>query len=185
MARKGQFKKGGGRVGGATKTKRRRTASRAMTTTTRHVHHAAPVRRRRRGGRGRSSGGGVRLMPLALAAVGLSYLTGAHGPAFVRTNVAKIPGVKTFGATAVTGVALLAIDRYVKPNKWLKLAGIAGVVLAAVQVGTKGADFKWLGDEGTGDHYDMTGDLHEDVAGDDDDDDDMVEGDDDEDDDEG
>ena len=79
----------------------------------------------------------------------------------------KVPGTKTFGATAMMGVIALGVDRFIKPNKWLKLLGTAGIVLAAAQVGTKGSDFKFLGDESSGD-YDLSGD---DDVGDDDDDD--------------
>jgi hypothetical protein len=160
MARKGQFKKGGGRVGsGHTK---KRSKSRAMVhTKTRYVTRSAPKKHRRR--RGGGKGGGMpRLLPLAITAAGLAYLTGANGPTFVKENVAKIPGVKTFGAPATLGLGALAVDRFVKPNRWLKLAGVAGLVLAAFQVGTKGPDFKWVGDG------EYSGDLEGDDLGDDD-----------------
>jgi hypothetical protein len=74
----------------------------------------------------------------------------------------KVPGTKTFGATAMLGIGALAIDRWVKPNRWLKLLGTAGVVLAAAQIGTKGTEFKFLGDHETG-AYDLEGDGIEDL----------------------
>ena len=158
MAHKGQFKKGGGRIGdrsharshgGAmTHTPRTRTITKTKTRT-----RTVKVRSRRRGG-----AGFPRMLPLAATAVGIAYLTGAKGPDFVRTNLAKVPGVKTFGAPAVFGLGCLAVDRFVKPNRWLKLAGLAGIVLAAAQIGAKGADFKWVGDDGDMSDLEMVGD---------------------------
>lgn len=92
-----------------------------------------------------------RLLPLAGATALLAYVTNEGGPAFVTQNIAKIPGAKTFGGTTVAGLACLAVDRFVKPNKWLKLFGLAGVVLGAAQVGKQGTSFKWVGDDETGD----------------------------------
>lgn len=159
MARKGQFKKGGGRVGSSS----RRRSSTAIATRPRATparrsrpRPAAPARRRRRGG---GHGGGVKLGHLAIASAALAYVTGQSTPiAFVRDNAMKIPGAKTFGAPAALGVACLAVDRFVKPNKWLKLFGTAGVVLAAVKLGDQGTGFKWLGDDDVSGAYDLEGD---------------------------
>jgi hypothetical protein len=142
--------------GGKTKTRTRTIVK----TKTRRVTVKAKRRRARGGG-----GGAVPLLPLAVIAGGLAYLTGPQGPKFVTQNLAKVPGVKTFGAAAVAGVGCLAIDRFVKPNRYLRIAGYVGIVLAAMQVGTKGTGFKWLGDDdgGTG-AYDLEGD--DDDAGD-------------------
>lgn len=163
MARKGQFKKGGGRVGG--KRHARKSASTRTIVRTRTV--AGPIRYRSRPHkkthRRKSSRGGMgtNLLHLGLATAALSYATNDQGPEFIRTNAAKIPGAATFGAAAAVGGVCLAIDRFVKPNKWLKLFGVAGVVLAAAQAGKQGSNFKWVGDD------EYTGDV-----GDDDDDDD-------------
>lgn len=157
MARKGQFKKGGGRHGHAM-THRPKTRTRVITKTkTRTVRVHA--RKRRSGGKG---GGMPRLLPLALATAGLAYITNDSGPAFVRENINKLPGAKTFGPTTMAGLVALGVDRFVKPNKWLKLFGLAGVVLGAAQVGKQGPGFKWLGDG------DDVGDIGDDDLGDDD-----------------
>jgi len=111
----------------------------------------------------------VKIVPLALATVAVAYLAGPKGPEFVRKNVMKIPGAKTFGPTAMLGLGCLAADRFVKPNRWLRLAGYAGLVLAATQLGQQGSDFKFVGeDDDVG--YDVEGDDYgedEDVEGDD------------------
>jgi hypothetical protein len=91
------------------------------------------------------------MVPLAIASAGLAYLVSANGPDFVRNNLAKIPGTKTFGPIATAGLVCLAADRFVKRNKWLKLAGLAGLVVAAAQLGTQGGAFKWIGDDSSGD----------------------------------
>jgi hypothetical protein len=161
-------------------TPKARTRTKTITKTRTRTVVAKPARRRR--ARGGGFGGGVPLIPLAVVAGGLAYLTGSQGPKFVTENLAKLPGVKTFGATAIAGVGLLAVDRWVKPNRYLRLAGYAGIVLAAMQVGSKGTGFKWLGDStDSSGSYDLEGDDDvEDIEGDDDDDDDELEGDDDE-----
>ncbi len=145
----------------------RSSGTKAMTRTkTRYVTRTRTVGASGGGRRRRSGGGSMKLTHLAIASAGLAYLTGQNTPvAFIRDNAAKIPGAKTFGTPAALGVACLAIDRFVKPNKWLKLAGTAGVVLAAVRLGEQGKSFKWVGDGG----YDMSGDDDiSDIDGDDD-----------------
>jgi len=133
---------------------RTRTIVKTKTRTVR-VH----AKKRRSHGRGKH-GGMPRLLPLALATAGLAYVTNDSGPAFVRDNINKLPGAKTFGPTTMAGIAALAVDRFVKPNKWLKLFGLAGVVLGAAQVGKQGTGFKWLGDG------DDVGDIGDDDMGD-------------------
>lgn len=144
--------------GGKAKTRTRTIVK----TKTRTVH--VKSKRRRHGGK---HGGGAmpRLLPLAGATLALAYVTNDSGPAFVRDNINKLPGAKTFGPTTMAGLACLAVDRFVKPNKWLKLFGLAGVVLGAAQVGKQGTGFKWVGDESTGD-YDLADDMSD--VGDDD-----------------
>jgi hypothetical protein len=65
----------------------------------------------------------------------------------VRNFAAKIPGSATFGPAATIGLTCLAVDRWVKPNRYLKAAGYAGIVIAAAQFGSKGASFRWVGDD--------------------------------------
>ncbi len=135
--------------------KRKRRTRTVVRYKTRHVSRKRHHRRHRRG---RSGGAGIRVVPLALATAGLAYVTSAQGPAFVRENMAKVPGVATFGPLATAGLIALGVDKFVKPNKWLKLFGLAGVVLAASKVGEQGANFKWVGDDGVydlGDDDDM------------------------------
>lgn len=120
--------------------------------------------RKHRRGRRRHHAGGVNLTKIALAGLGLAFLTGAKSPIqAIPTNIAKIPGAKTFGNAATGGLICLGIDRFVKRSPWLRAAGIVGVVLGATGIGDKGTDFKWVGDE-TGDEF--TGDID---VGDDDD----------------
>lgn len=90
----------------------------------------------------------MNLLHLGIATAGLAFLTGAKSPVQqIPQMAAKIPGAKTFGTAAAVGVAALAVDRFVKPNKWLKLAGAAGIVLAAAKLGQDGTDFKFVGDD--------------------------------------
>ena len=124
------------------------------------VSAAAPRRRRAVGG-----GGGPKLVHVALATLVLGYMTGPKGPKFVTEQVAKLPGVATFGGAAVVGGIALGVDKFVKPNKYLKALGYAGVVLAAAQVGAKGSDFKYVGELSSGDYTgDITGDDPDDVG---------------------
>lgn len=137
-----------------------KTRTRTITKTKRVYVGAHKAKSHKR--RGAKHGGMPRLLPLALTTLGLAYVTSDAGPSFVTTNLAKIPGAKTFGGTTMAGIACLAVDRFVKPNKWLKLAGIAGIVLGAAQVGKQGTNFKWVGDDDVGDY-----DLGDDDVGDD------------------
>lgn len=140
------------------KSSHRRRARRAAPRRTRTVYKTRRVtwpdgtyvgggKRRRGHRRHRGHGGGVGLKHLAIAGAGLAFLTGAGSPIqAIPTNIAKLPGAKTFGGPAVAGLACLAVDRFFHRNKWLRAAGWIGVGLAAVQVGTKGKDFAWVGD---------------------------------------
>jgi hypothetical protein len=109
----------------------------------------------------------MRPLPFALAAAGIAYLAGPAGPQPVKDLVAKVPGSKTFGAAATLGIACLAVDRFVKHNKWLRLAGYAGIAAAAMRVGEKGTSFSWVGDDYSyiSDDYDIDnlGDNGDDV----------------------
>jgi hypothetical protein len=82
----------------------------------------------------------------------------------VRNFASKIPGSATFGPAATIGLSCLAIDKFVRPNRYLKAAGYAGIVIAAAQFGAKGANFKWVGD-----HDEVADiDIGDDVGDDDD-----------------
>jgi len=143
---KGHFIKGGS-TALATRPKTRTVTKYKTKYKTRSI---AKAPRRRRGGK--SSGGGIKLTHVAAAAAGLSYVFGDKGPASLVANANKIPGAKTFGAPATVGLACLAVNHF-RPNKWLKLAGIAGLVLAASKVGQQGTDFKFVGDPDDGDEF--------------------------------
>lgn len=146
---KGQFVKGGGKR----KARRSRSSgggalvvvgSRAPTRTRTRTVVVKRKARRRSGGK---SGGGIKPLHLALAAAGVAFLAGPRTPVKkVPELMNKVPGAKTFGPEAVLGVACLAANKWVKPNKWLKLAGYAGIVAAAMKVGQQGTDFKYVGD---------------------------------------
>jgi hypothetical protein len=142
----------------ATKKKHRKSTAMAhrRSSSPRRYHHGRRRRSRHGGGMGMS------IAKIGGATLGLAYLLGDATPIPSATAMAmKIPGAKTFGAPAAVGVAALAVDRFIKPNRWLKLLGVAGVVLAAAKVGSQGSGFKWVGDAD-----DITGDLD---LGDDDD----------------
>jgi hypothetical protein len=122
---------------------KRRKSSTALARRSRRRYHLAKMPRRSR----RRRGAGLNMVHLGAATLGLAYLTGAASPIKqVPAMAAKIPGAKTFGAPAVVGVSALAINHF-RPNKWLKLLGAAGIVLAAARVGEKGSQFSWVGDD--------------------------------------
>lgn len=142
--RKGQFVKGGSRRKSSS-GRRRPSVAIVRVGSASPAKRAAP-RRRRRGAAGGSMTSTHALMGVGVAAAALNYIA-AHDTAGIRTKaVDKLPGTKTFGAPAMLGLACLAVDRFAYKSKYLKLAGIAGVVLAASAIGEKGADFAWLGD---------------------------------------
>lgn len=147
-----QFQKGGGTA--ATKTKKRKHHPAVQ-------HHTRTVYvqpKRKSHGRRKSAGGGMKLLHLAVAAGVLGYVTSSnHGVAFIKDNAAKLPGAATFGVPAAIGAVALGVDKFVKPNKWLKLIGAAGIVVAAMKVGDAGTDFKFIGEpDGS---YDMDDDA--------------------------
>jgi hypothetical protein len=163
---KGRFIKGGRR-------RARRSPSHAVVKY--RTKHVTKYRTRRVGGGGggrrrsrrSAKGGRLSLLHIIGGGLALGYLSGSQGPAAVKNIAAKIPGQKTFGTAAVLGGTALAIDKWVKPNKWLRIAGYIGVGYAAVKAGEQGTAFKWVGD--VGDDYDMSGDDDmADVEGDDD-----------------
>lgn len=164
MARKGQFKKGGGRVGGSTHhTKRRHSTTTALAhaprVVTKYRTRSAPkANRRTRRKHGAGGIGGVNIGHVALAAAALGYATSEkNGVAMIKDNVAKLPGAATFGVPATIGLYALGIDRFVKRNRWLRIVGVIGVAAAALKVGSEGSDFKFVGDSDVGD-IDMSDD---------------------------
>lgn len=174
MARKGQFKKGGGRHGsggGGGKSRgggalvvvqapaaRKRSASRRAPARAPAGHGKSNRRKAHAGGGGLTLGKAV-LTGLVLGSAAETN----NGPlgATVFDLVQKIPGAKTFGGAATAGLAIGAIGEFTKlgspkMRSWMKIAGLIGVGLAAVKVGTSGTAFKWLGGD---DDYDGVADV--------------------------
>lgn len=162
MAHKGQFKKGGGRIGDG-----RGRARKALSKHKRRSHgggHRRGGRRRRAGG-----GGGIDWVTLGLTAAGLGLAVSSSSPIkAIAETVAKLPGQKTLGSVATLGLALGGIDKAgIWKHKYLRYAGYVGIALAAVKIGSDNTGFKWLGEGG-----DYAGDIDdvedvEDVEGDD------------------
>ena len=162
-SRKGQFKKGGGRVGHSTAmTHRPRTRTITKTRTRTITRRAKPQRAHRRGRRS-SSGAGLNVMKVGITAIALGALAGDNStiaPAALRDFVAKIPGQKTFGGPAILGLSLGAVGHFTsfggRFRPWLKAAGIVGVVLAGIKVGSENTAFKFVGeDDDDGDVMDV------------------------------
>jgi hypothetical protein len=158
----------------AKKMAKRRKSSTALarrsSSPRRRRYHLAKMPRR---SRKRHSAGGIastsNIVHVGGATLGLAYLLGPKSPfPSMRTHAEKIPGAKTIGIPAAVGIAALATDRFLYKNKWLKLAGVAGVVLAAARIGEAGTDFKWVGDDDVaGDFDDVGDDVGDDDVGDD------------------
>jgi len=155
MARKGQFKKGGGRVGSATRSRPRKSRAlvRHRTHTVTRYRTRSPARRgRRRSTRGGGSGG-VTAAKIAITAGVLGAVVGSQNMSIapVKTFVEKIPGAKTFGNVAVAGLALGAIGHFThfggRFRPWLRAAGAVGIVAAAIKLGTDNSGFKFVGDD--------------------------------------
>jgi len=159
---KGRFMKGGSkrkshsrRSGGTTAIVV--AAPRAMTTRRRASRPAKIKRRGRRRAHG-GGGGGVTMGKLIGAGIGLSLLTSTTGvmkdnglsKSLVET-LDKVPGTKTLGRTAVLGLGLGAVGKWVvkggRARPWLLAAGAVGIVAAAIKVGEQNSEFKWLGDD--------------------------------------
>lgn len=98
-----------------------------------------------------------------MGAAAISYLAGSKGPTSLKLLTSKIPGTATFGPAATIGLTCLAIDKWVRPNRYLRAAGYAGIVIAAAKIGAAGMDFKYVGDDGVADL-----DIGDDDDGDDD-----------------
>lgn len=162
MARKGQFKKGGGRVGGGTAVKHRAASKGALVIAPvavpvarsrpskrkAHTQHHPKKRHRRHG----AGGGGVTLVKALVAAGTLANATAKDGLLGDRVYslVQKLPGTKTFGGAVTAGLYLGAIHRFTRFGgrfrPWLAAAGLVGVIGAGLKLGEQGTSFKWLGD---------------------------------------
>lgn len=177
MARKGQFKKGGGRVGdgGGSRARSRRKAPAQIVVVgprapraprrsypathlieaQRAGHPVAAGKRRKAHHKRRIVGGspvGYAATAAALAWIdskGNAEDAGLFGT--VNRVVDKLPGAKTLGRPATAGIALGAIEHFTSMGgslrPYMRLAGVVGVVLAGAKVGGAGAAFKWLGDD--------------------------------------
>jgi hypothetical protein len=155
MARKGQFKKGGGRHGSSTAMTHRPRARTIVKTRTKYVtrHPKRKAHRRRR----RSHGGGaagVTVTKVALTALALGAVAGDNStiaPAAVKEFLAKVPGQKTFGGPAILGMGLGAIGHFTsfggRFRPWMRAAGLVGIVLAGLKVGSENTSFKFVGDD--------------------------------------
>lgn len=176
MARKGQFKKGGGRVGdgrsgGGKQSRARKTAQivhvKRSVPAVRHstVHHVAAAAPRPRGGRRRHRsdiGTGTVIATALIMGNTLGTNNGILGDKLY--NLAqKIPGAKTFGNVAVTGAVAGALYKWTDIGKGsiikpiLGAMGIVGAVAGALKFGEAGTSFKWLGGDSRGDFMDVQG----------------------------
>lgn len=149
--------------------KKKRARSRAITRTRTRYITRRPARRRRRAHGG---GGGTSMVKVAAAAAAIGYI---QERTQLLAPLSKVPGAKTFGTPAALGVVALAANRFIKPHPMLRLVGLAGLAVAAYNLGSKGFNVTWVGDDDGG--YELAGeDLAEldigadedDLAGDDD-----------------
>ena len=155
---KGQFVKRGG--GGGKSRKRKATALIVASPRTVTKYRTRTVKAKPRRSKGKHAGGMPKLLPMIGTGIAVGWLLGDKSPVpQAREIIMKIPGAKTFGPEAAFGVAALAIDRYAYKSKWLKLAGVIGVGLAAVKLGNQNTGFKWLGDEDGDDDGGMISDV--------------------------
>lgn len=142
MARKGQFKKGGGRHGdGGKAIVRYRT-----NTITKWKTRSAPKKKGRRSRRGGDTVG--KLLPIAVGAAALGYV--ADNVPEVTDAIKKIPGVKTVGIPLALGVGGLAVNRLVRRSRIARIVGIVGIAVGLYQFGQKKFDIEWLGDPDDG-----------------------------------
>ena len=160
----GQFKKGhhkprakARKSGGGTRTSTKTIVVRAAAPAVHRTKH-------RRKGR-RSSGGGSSIdsiFKVIATGAAVGFLTADNAPvAAVRDFFANtVPGGKTFGPAATLGATALIVDKFLYKNKWLRIAGLVGIGVAAVRLGQQNVNIKWLGDvsdvEGD-DDYDVQG----------------------------
>lgn len=165
MARKGQFKKGGGRHGGShTKTRSRSRSGgstaivvvpqRAPTHKRRATHHTRKVKARGRRRHGGGGHGGITPAKVVGSAILLANVAGTNsGPLGdkVYNLIQKVPGAKTFGGAATAGLLLGGVYKFTrfggKLRPWMAAAGLVGLIGAGLKIGEQGTAFKWLGGE--------------------------------------
>lgn len=142
MARKGQFKKGGGRHGDAGKAIVR---YRTKAVTKWRTRSATKVKRRRSSSRQDIV---KKVLPIALGAAALGYVS--ENVPEVTDIIKKIPGAKTVGVPLAVGVGALAFNRFVRANRIARIIGVVGIAVGAYQFGVKKFDVEWLGDPDDG-----------------------------------
>lgn len=155
MARKGQFKKGGGRVGDG--RSRKRSSSKALTiyrsappvvvTKTRKVRVPVHVRSKRGGGRSlvrREHGAGefipgpFRVKSMVVSAA-LGYAKGGHGLAQLNELIEKLP---TIGTVPKVAIAALIANKFADRGDWYDGAAQAFCDVAAYEFGQAGLQMK-------------------------------------------
>jgi hypothetical protein len=159
MARKGQFKKGGGRVGMQRVSGGRGNdvivVNAPAPAKRKSKRRASPAKRKgkRRGGVRRGGTGGITIAKVVGSGIVLASVAGTNnGPlgAKVYDLVQKIPGTKTLGGVATVGLGCGALWKFTKFGgrfrPYLGAAGLVGAIAAALKLGEAGTSFKWLGD---------------------------------------
>jgi hypothetical protein len=160
MPRKGQFKKGGGRVGDG-RSRKRRSHSKALTvyrpapvvvTRTRHVKVPVRVRSKSGGGRAlmrREHGAGefmpgpFRVKSMAVSAA-LGYAKGGHGLTQLNELIEKLP---TVGGVPKMAVAALLLNKFADRGDWYDAAAQAAADIAAYEFGQAGLAMKGEDDD--------------------------------------
>lgn len=160
MPRKGQFKKGGGRVGGSSH-KRRKSSSRALTvyrpsapvvvTKTRRVRVPVHVRSksggrslmRREHGAGEFIPGPFRVKSMVVATA-LGYAKGGHGLVQLNELIEKLP---TIGSVPKVAVAALLVNKFADRGDWYDGAAQALCDVAAYEFGQAGMKMQGEDDE--------------------------------------
>jgi len=127
--------------------KRKRKHHRKAATAVVHRRRSSPRRRhhRRRRSSRRGGAGNPSLLQSLVAAAAVGYVI--ENVPSVTELASKIPGAKTFGNAAAIGAVALGVDHFVYRNKWVRLIGVGGAMIAAYQLGTKKFNVKWVGDD--------------------------------------
>lgn len=160
MARKGQFKKGGGRVGDG-RGRKRSHSSKALTvyrpsapvvvTKTRHVKVPVHVRSkgggrslmRREHGAGDFMPGPFRVKSMAVSAA-LGYAKGGHGLTQLNELIEKLP---TVGSVPKMAVAAVLLNKFADRGDWYDAAAQAAADISAYEFGQAGLQMKGEDDD--------------------------------------